>query len=917
MAASFVAQDGSLTDQHPVHGCRFFNPADEQLAQLIVRVWPWFHSKRLNGVTVLDYGQAMGLCLEFNRDMAADVKARSILLSYARPTALVRVLKIMVTACKLQAQGPMNQASATVLLLKSAAAMSPQHKLDSALQDADLIDKPDPGGNLSPFQRAFTWGLMQEAGAGTPGIAWLLRFDDLTRAARDVPTLEALRIRAIEMGRIDKWVPPPQPNPAAAAAPAAAAPAAAAPAAQPEAPQDPRNNAQMAYEVATLIAENPYMQCASLRCCATTDVAIAAALRSEIHGIGRVPNGNTPEMQKRMRSALPTLSPTSHNILGGGAMQTSQELIGIQRIALPILEPAHLKAEFLYTVLGLLTLQRGLEQHHAWSEFDSTLALSSEERLAAFEQKVEREHNASGNQTLPSDKTQRDGLGNGTSDSQKAKHILAAASKGQCDKENSAAVFDEVARGAVKTGAKSHWAQEMLLRAVSELAPDRKPTAVTQCCALGLFDATIVNQNLHMVNVWATDETLGKYFARCMIDCYKRNSWMTEEQATECANLSLSKLVKKTKTKNWRGDNMPHMITDVIWVIDAHLADKRSQAPQKNARQYGYADTMACARVPVLIGCYMEAIGMQKSGEGSLRDLFVETQACVTGQSSLPAEAQADLCIAKDKLWREVTAEAGDHIHAAWGSPTYSQPLPERNIYTSDDEGAKFEWRNAVKKVLEVNKFADVVSKMVNASAAHQSSTASQADVMEIVRARQGTTKKHKADFNDDGGDDPKKPRKQRKKDEEKLKAEAEARAKQQREQSSNTLAEYRKAGKGNMTGGASKQFYELGKSKWNATEIRKAHPGKCVPALCGKTIGAEFEMQCCPCGPPEHTPGCEAHTPVTGATPVSAFNVKKLEKSTKGAATPNKAKPAKGKGRGDGRGKGGGRGRGRGRGGK
>ena len=89
MAASFVAQDGSLTDQHPVHGCRFFNPADEQLAQLIVRVWPWFHSKRLNGVTVLDYGQAMGLCLEFNRDMAADVKARSILLSYARPTALV------------------------------------------------------------------------------------------------------------------------------------------------------------------------------------------------------------------------------------------------------------------------------------------------------------------------------------------------------------------------------------------------------------------------------------------------------------------------------------------------------------------------------------------------------------------------------------------------------------------------------------------------------------------------------------------------------------------------------------------------------------------------------------------------------------------------------------------------------------
>ena len=185
----------------------------------------------------------------------------------------------------------------------------------------------------------------------------------------------------------------------------------------------------------------------------------------------------------------------------------------------------------------------------------------------------------------------------------------------QCGFENNAAVLEEVARGVVKAGTKSHWAHEVLLRAVSETAPDRKPTAITQCCALGFFDASIVNQDLHMINVWATDETLGKYFAKCFLDCYQRNSWMTEEQAMECANLSLSKLVKKTKTKNWRGDNMPNMITDVIWVIDAHLADKRSQAPQKNARQHGYADTTACARVPVLIGCYMDAIGMQKSGE--------------------------------------------------------------------------------------------------------------------------------------------------------------------------------------------------------------------------------------------------------------------------------------------------------------
>ena len=110
----------------------------------------------------------MSLCLEFNRDMAAEVKHRSLLLAYARPTALVRILKVMVTVCKLQAQGPMNLASATVLLLKSAATMAPQHRLDSALHNSDLLDKPDPGGGLSQFQRAFTWGLMQETGAGTP-----------------------------------------------------------------------------------------------------------------------------------------------------------------------------------------------------------------------------------------------------------------------------------------------------------------------------------------------------------------------------------------------------------------------------------------------------------------------------------------------------------------------------------------------------------------------------------------------------------------------------------------------------------------------------------------------------------------------------------------------------------------------------
>ena len=51
----FVASDGSPTDQHPVHGSRLFNPADEQLALLVVRVWPWVPSRVLNGVTVLDY----------------------------------------------------------------------------------------------------------------------------------------------------------------------------------------------------------------------------------------------------------------------------------------------------------------------------------------------------------------------------------------------------------------------------------------------------------------------------------------------------------------------------------------------------------------------------------------------------------------------------------------------------------------------------------------------------------------------------------------------------------------------------------------------------------------------------------------------------------------------------------------------
>ena len=37
----------------------------------------------------------------------------------------------------------------------------------------------------------------------------------------------------------------------------------------------------------------------------------------------------------------------------------------------------------------------------------------------------------------------------------------------QCGFENNAAVLEEVARGVVKAGTKSHWAHEVLLRAVS------------------------------------------------------------------------------------------------------------------------------------------------------------------------------------------------------------------------------------------------------------------------------------------------------------------------------------------------------------------------------------------------------------------------------------------------------------------
>ena len=64
-------------------GCRHFvNPADEQLARLVVRVWNWVPSRVINGTTTLDYRFTMVLCLEFNREVPSPVKLRGIVRAY-------------------------------------------------------------------------------------------------------------------------------------------------------------------------------------------------------------------------------------------------------------------------------------------------------------------------------------------------------------------------------------------------------------------------------------------------------------------------------------------------------------------------------------------------------------------------------------------------------------------------------------------------------------------------------------------------------------------------------------------------------------------------------------------------------------------------------------------------------------------
>ena len=48
---------------------------------------------------MLDYRLSMAMCLEFNKEVPAQVKPRGIIRAYARPTALVRILKTVATVC--------------------------------------------------------------------------------------------------------------------------------------------------------------------------------------------------------------------------------------------------------------------------------------------------------------------------------------------------------------------------------------------------------------------------------------------------------------------------------------------------------------------------------------------------------------------------------------------------------------------------------------------------------------------------------------------------------------------------------------------------------------------------------------------------------------------------------------------------
>ena len=894
MAASFVAQNGADENNQAVHHFQWMGTSDPDWVTMLTVWQPWIQQTTFNGRTVLYYLDILSLAAEFMTGWDNGVAAMPVMLHLPAPAALVEIIYVC------SAGIPKATATKATVAVQAAAARArytSAQKTASRLIATDMVNKADVGGALCPWQRRVTYANLALTEGGPIALGWMASRGEFLRFCRDSNLLEALRYAAERNGTCPMRSgmaphPAPRPNPL---------------------PPDTVDPEISAY-AACLSMSEIYFNCTPfLRHAFLTIAQKTAACAAELDSIVNPVDGDTHELRRRVRGVIAETAPTVANLLGTGVANNSEVLEYVRRIAISVLPPAQRETKTLYTPGGLAALEAALATGHAaWSLFPEVVSMSREERITALETRIRQQtqHNNAGAATPAASGANLHQSNPGALPTVRApasSQILAAAARGEFQDTNTAQLLHELDLLIDSPGITSISLHESTLRGCTQATPGRRSVGLAHALVLNNIDGTLINPKFAIFATISTDEHIGRYLAVCMVACYVQLGHMTESQAARLKGLSLTKLAKCIKMKNWKGNI--DLVNDVIVVINSTLAklDQREPTPRVPAHRV-YCDPFTNTLCPALAACLMEALGMQKTGEGSIHDLMVESNATIWGMTGWPASLMADLMAGNKALWEAAWGEIGDRYYPCHAGANAFALLPEKNLISGQDEGPRAEWRQLTSGLSEAVRQAGLIARLAKHGSSEPVGTAGFQSALAVLDS---TAKGDKGAHTNPSVTPPGK-RQKTEPGVDQAQRDAQARLEEAREQSransAATRKKYESAGNGEYKGKGDAQIYVYGPSSWKAG-LAKKEWGKdvCLPFVFAESCGAGLGKRACP--EKSHKAGCPQHTLPPGSKPPSAFNCKKTEGAATSAAKGRAAGKSPGKGRGGGRGTGRGRG--------
>ena len=878
---AFVASTtGNDTDNGGVHQFLWMRCANDRDALDLLAWQPWLQTTTINDRVLLKWADVAALNEEVRRT-GADARGLNPL---ANPpgaaylaTSLKAATKDVTKVSKSRAQGAAGLQTAVKLF-------SAEQVAAVTMSAADTVLRPTAG--TPAWQTHLTYGLIDESGTGPKGLGTVFFYDDNIRligngAVNGLQSLEDVRRRAERAGRLELiagWAP----YPAAAPVPL---------------PPDSVDRDTAAYAVAELLGSTGYTQVA-LRSSAARGPARNVAWYAELEGMLKAPDGDTPEMRKRARDCASVVAENVELLLGDGTLTTADVTAAILAGAAACRGSCPTASAQLITPEGLSAMHRGLTTFAAWLCFPEVASLPLHEKVIALNDRaIQLGLNAGvggvglnagggggGGGGSGGGGGGGGGGGYGTNASGFLSRCVAAANEGP-----TAEVMHEVEPMLADPKTRSRDVHERIFRARTKRHPNRRPSGLLHAMGFGIVNAGSLNPNWALIHTFSTDECIGEYVAVMIVEYMVRARLYTPAQAERLKGASLSALVAVLRTGDWSKIDVPNM---VLWPLAAHLARASGQQPPPKTKAcYVYADPVVNARVPGIVGCIFEAFGMQKQGEGSLRDIFEEANAGLAGNTHFPAAAMAALLVSNQKMWQGCLKEAGALYHPCRSGANARAELPTVNVRSGPGDGPRQAHDQLLTDMLDTVHRMGLQAKL-QGGANHTGNELNAAALSIILKSDKGS-----------GGDVDLAPQfcgtltPEREESDRKAALAAEQLAKT-KESNAKAIAAYESAGQGQMLGTPEKAVYKFGPTKWDVTAARKAWPGKCVPAICADSCkkGHGYGMQACPAdGEDGHCDSGAAHKLDKGMPKPATFRIGTPE-AGKGKG---KAKDAgKGKGR-------------------